>query len=676
MKHKYAILAGLFLFASHSFSQTFTDNFDSYTAGSKLAAQSSGAWTTWSNAPGGSEDPLVSNADAHSAPNSVYFSSAVEAGGPVDCIRNFGGTYNTGTFSMEMWMKVESGKGAYFNIQGANPLGDMFSIQTYFNADLTLQVAGMSNLLLTGNYVQNQWFKFNLNIDLNTNTWEILIDGVSQGTFANENNQIYAIDIYPVNSVSPFASGYYIDDFSTTYTAYSPASLNMASTNMQILGKVVGMVQIPKLTVRNLGTTPVTSFDVMVDYNGIQQTQNVTGVNIASLATYTFDFSQQITLASGSNALTVTVSNVNGGVDDIASDDAKSWIINPIVPAPGKVVVAEEGTGTWCQFCPRGAVFMDKYALAYENFIAPIAVHNGDPMKIAAYDAGMDFPSFPNSKVDRGPANDPSAIAPNIESQLLLAPTAFVTNGATWDVANRELKVSLTYDFQAAANNNYKVVCVLTENDVTGTSSNYNQQNAYASGSYGAMGGYENLPSPVPASQMVYDFVARAIMPSFNGSNEIFPTSIASGDTYTANFTFTLPSSWDENEIHIVGMLMLPTGKIDNAGYATIAEAVANGYVDGTNITSLQEMTQIDAQIKIYPNPANNYTNVLLNLQEPNQVQLKLIDITGKEIISKNYGVLSGAQQLVVPTSNLESGLYFVKLSLNSSVSTKRLVVK
>ena len=71
---KTILICSLFV-GSWMSAQKFSDNFDSYTAGQALAAQSGGAWTTWSNAPGGAEDGIVSNANSFSAPNSMYFSS-------------------------------------------------------------------------------------------------------------------------------------------------------------------------------------------------------------------------------------------------------------------------------------------------------------------------------------------------------------------------------------------------------------------------------------------------------------------------------------------------------------------------------------------------------------------------------------------------------------------------
>ena len=70
--------------------------------------------------------------------------------------------------------------------------------------------------------------------------------------------------------------------------------------------------------------------------------------------------------------------------------------------------------------------------------------------------------------------------------------------------------------------------------------SGYNQSNAYAGGGNGVMGGFETLPSSVPAAQMVYDHVARVIAPSFTGYANSFPAVVNSGESHTINFSFLL----------------------------------------------------------------------------------------------------------------------------------------
>lgn len=670
-----------FLTSLTVFGQTFTDDFDSYTAGQKLCPQSGGAWTTWSNAPGGTEDVLVSNADAASGANSLYFSTSTQAGGPTDLVRNFG-VLNTGQFEMDFNIKVETGKAAYFNLQRNATIGQVWAMNCFFNDDGTLRIDNESGLSFTGaTYPQGGWFNFKLAINFNTNNWEVFIDYLSVGSFANPVNQIASIDIYPTDQNSPYSCGYFMDDFHYDVTPYTLPSVNGAVNGLVFdQGILAGNAVTPKVTVRNLGTTPITSFDLDVTYNGNTISQTVTGLNLASLATTTVTMTGNLTLASGNLPMTAVVSNVNGaGTDNDTDDDSLTINLDPLTPAVGKMVVGEEGTGTWCQWCPRGAVFMDMMETKYEQYWAGIAVHNGDPMVVTEYDAGIGglVSGYPSALVDRVNVIDPSEMEADFLTRVQVAPKAVITNGATWNATNRELRVSVSANFLAAANNNYKLGIVLTEDEVTGTSSSYNQSNAYAGGGNGPMGGFESLPNPVPAAQMVYDHVARAIKPSFTGYANSFPATVNIGETHTITATFILPASWDETKIHIVGLLFDPTGKIDNAGKATIPEAVTNGFVAGTDVTAgLTDLSQIDDLVQVYPNPATTAVSVSLQIKEQSDVTISVTDVAGKEISSKNYGQMNGSSIITINTSNTPAGVYFVNVKMNNAITQKKIVIQ
>jgi hypothetical protein len=433
------------------------------------------------------------------------------------------------------------------------------------------------------------------------------------------------------------------------------------------------------LKVRNLGSTSITSFDIAATYNGITENKSFTGLTMASLAEQTFNMLNNIILIAGSNPLTFTISNVNGaGADGDANDNVGTLNIDPTVPAVGKMVVSEEGTGTWCGWCVRGAVYMGLMSDKYSDYWAGIAVHNGDPMTDATYDTGMGalISGYPTALVDRGPGIDPSEMEASILSRLQIAPKALITNGATWDAVTRTLNVSVSADFQASATNAYKLACVLTEDGVTGTASGYNQSNYYQGGGSGVMGGYESLPNPVLAANMVYDHVARAIQPSFAGSNTAFPASIANGAIHTMTFTFVLPATWDETKMEIVGMLIDGTGKVDNAGKATITEAVANGYVAGIQNLLSSDVSQADDIFQIFPNPASTNATVTILLNKESKVELKVIDMTGKEVAARNYGSINGTSTVDINTSNFQAGVYLVELTINNEKMTKRLMIK
>ena len=681
MKKHLLIGIGILLSAS-SFSQSFSDDFESYTPGTYLGV-SSPDWTTWTaGQEGGAEDVTITTVNASSGSNSIYFSSAAANGGPQDVVLPFDQIYNSGNFSFEANFYVETNKGAYFNLQGTLVAGQIWALDCYMLQDGTMKLSNQGTPYINANYPNAQWFNLRIDMDLTSNVWELFINNVSQGSFSNPTGQIGILDLYPVNPAAEGGngiSGFYVDDVSYAAVPASLPPVNGGVTFVEQLGGIAGLSSDVTATVRNLGTDPITSFDITYDYDGNQINESVGPISLASLDTYDHTFATPTLVAAGSNTLTVTVSNVNGaGADADPSDDSKSITVNPIVPAAGKMVVGEEGTGTWCQWCPRGAVYMDLFEQEYGPYWAGIAVHNGDPMVVTEYDTGMGtmISGYPSALVDRGTAVDPSAMNADFLTRLQTPPTAFIENGANWDSGTRTLDVSISVDFQAAANNNYKIACVLTEDGVTGTTG-YAQSNAYAGGGNGVMGGYELLANPVPAAQMVYDHVAREIQPSFGGLTSSFPATVASGEVHVINFSFVLPVEWNEDNIHIIGLLIAPNGTIDNAGKETIADAVANGYVDGSTADIVEsDLEQVDAVFAIYPNPASTEATIAINLTKESTVDLKVTDAAGKEVTNRNYGSMNGSSTVALNTAELDAGVYFVQLTVNNEVMIKRLIVK
>ena len=678
---KKLLLFGATAFFTQVFAQTFSDDFESYTVGAYLGT-SSPKWTTWTaSQQGASEDVKITDTKASSGTKSIYFASALANGGPQDVILPFDQVYNSGNFTFEANFFVEANKGAYFNLQGTNVPGEVWALDCYMLNNGTLKLKNQATSYLTANYPPAQWFNLRVEMNLTSNIWELFVNNVSQGTFANPTGKIGILDIYPVNPTSEGGNGnagFYVDDVSYNYISPNLPQRNGGITFVEQLGPIAGMNSDVKATVRNLGSDAITSFDIEYTLNSVTDKQTITGLNLASLATYDYTFPAKIATAPGT--LTVTISNVNGaGVDADAADDSKSITSSPVVPAQGKMVVSEEGTGTWCQYCPRGAVYMDLYAENFHDFWTGIAVHNGDPMTVTAYDTGLGqlFSGLPSAVVDRGTDVDPSGMYSEFISRLQQAPKAFITNGATWDATSRKLNVSVTADFKSGATNAYKLACVLVEDSVTGTSSSYNQSNAYANNANGPMGGFESLPNPVPAAQMNYNHVARAIAPSFTGEANSFPAVVNTGETHTLNFEFTLPAGWDANQISIVGLLLAPDGRIDNAGRATIDQAVTNGFVSASNLSVTELLNdELGKQVTVYPNPATDVAMVRVNEVNQATVSIVVFDLSGKQLAARTFENQTGALEFPVITSNFEAGIYMIDVQVGQERSIKRLVIE
>ena len=668
MKKSYLLFAGIFS-AQLVSAQLFSDNFDNYAPGSYLGPQST-SWTTWSGTEGNTSDVTITNNNALSAPNSVYFASTSANGGPQDVVLNFGQLYNSGIFTLSSDFYVNTGKGAYYNIQGATTIGNLWALNVHMAAgELAIDDGNTPNLCLT-TYPEATWFNLKIEANLTLHVWKAYVNNQLVGTWVNGVNSVASADFFPLQN-----NQFYMDNVSFDHATYTLPALNAMVASLNMGGSIAGQNVSPSVSILNAGQNALTSFDVNLNYNGQNYTQNIAGVNVASIASYTVNI-PSLSLVPGLNNAVVTISNINGGNDDNANDNTLTQAVDPVVPAAGKIVVGEEATGTWCQWCPRGAVFMDKFANDYAGFWAGIAVHNGDPMTVTDYDAGIGtlIGGYPSALVDRLGDVDPSQMSSDFFTRLQTAPKGVLMNGAQWDPVSRVLLVSVKTDMMQATTGAYNVACVLTEDDVTGTGNGYNQSNAYAGGNNGVMGGFESLPNPVPAAQMVYDHVARAIAPGFSGQSGVIAASTSVGDTYVALYTFTLPATWDETKMHIVGMLIDPQGKIDNAGYTTFNEAVLNGLAEG-----LEEQipsVNLEQMLTVAPNPATDFTNITLHIPTDAQVSVRILDAKGGILQARQFGSLQGDFEIGLNTSNYAPGLYIVEMQMNGQRIQKKLVIR
>jgi len=427
--------------------------------------------------------------------------------------------------------------------------------------------------------------------------------------------------------------------------------------------------------IRNFGIDPIYSCDVTFDYNGIQITENLTnigsGFGLLSLNSMQVDFTNSITLITGTNPGTVTISNVNGAlIDDDPSDDIMTTQITAITPAAGKLVIGEEATGTWCGWCPRGAVALNWMDHDYEGYWQGIAIHNGDPMADSIYDNGIGplISGYPSGLVDRGNDINPANFKQDFLQRIVIPPTGIITNGA--ELNGNILKVSLTVDFQTTVNGNYKLACIIVEDSVTGIGPDYYQSNSYSGGASGPLvdvdgTDWANMPSNVPASSMIYRHVGRSISPSFTGE-PLSATSYNLGDSETICYEFILDPLWDQSQIHIVGMLLDNSNIIDNASSESIDNSIIIGYSDCGGQTSISTELNGPDRINIYPNPATD--NIYIsNLTEV--ATLKMYDINGKLVLENKV-----SNKEYVNISHLSKGMYQIKFKGKDWSETRKLI--
>ncbi len=648
------------------------EDFETFQNGDPIA-QTSPNWNSWGELMNGTSAPFVDDANvtnilASSGSNSLYF-EAVGAGGPQDVVLPFGSAapYTIGEFEFSANFFVNQGTGAYFNFQAENTPGITWSMDVQLDAfgNISFQNGGGAIVFLTTTYPIGSWFEIKLVISLTNNNWEVFIDGASQGSFANTINKIASLDLYPIQGHQ-----FYVDDVCWSYTPAVLENLNGQVSSITPIVGLAGQDRYPSVEARNLGLTNINSFDVDFNYNGNTITENITGVNMMTLDVFQVNFTNPITLIGGNNTATATIYNVNGILqDDDPTDDVMTTQVEVINPAQNKLVIGEEATGTWCGWCPRGAVALNWMDKEYKGYWQGIAVHNGDPMTNPEYDNGIAayISGYPSGIVDRGPDINPAAFKQDFLQRIVIEPNVVIKNGA--ELNGNTLKVSLTAWFTNSVSGNHKIVCVLLEDSVTGTTSQYNQSNSYSGGGAGPLvdvdgSDWANKPPSVPASQMVYRDVARGVAPSFVGEN-LANTIYSSGDFETHCFEFNLDPSWDQSQMHIVGMLLDNSNRVDNASSTSINEAIAEGYSSCATSIFGVDLNGPD-RINIYPTPAKESIKIS-NIKE--RVEFKIYDINGRKVLENK---ISNNEKINI--SSLSSGVYKIEFKNKGWLKTRSFI--
>ena len=96
--------------------------------------------------------------------------------------------------------------------------------------------------------------------------------------------------------------------------------------------------------------------------------------------------------------------------------------------------------------------------------------------------------------------------------------------------------------------------------------------------------------------------------------------------------------------------------------------------MDSCLITSVNDI-QLKESLSIYPNPLKSTTLIQYTLRQNSPVIIKILDLTGQEIITLvNEIQQKGEQHIIFNTGDLSAGIYFCTLKTNSGMQTKKII--
>lgn len=82
-------------------------------------------------------------------------------------------------------------------------------------------------------------------------------------------------------------------------------------------------------------------------------------------------------------------------------------------------------------------------------------------------------------------------------------------------------------------------------------------------------------------------------------------------------------------------------------------------------------------QVRVYPNPAIDHTNLDLTIAQSGAAMVKVYDMSGKVVLSQNLGRLAeGNHTCKINCQNLRKGMYLVNVIVGSQTATTKLIVR
>lgn len=394
-----------------------------------------------------------------------------------------------------------------------------------------------------------------------------------------------------------------------------------------------------EFSVKNLCSVAVRNLQVGYSIDGGEETVCDFKTTMGSNIDKSFAIEHEGFSTTGKHSLKMRVVSINGKDDAYAPNSELVLCLNVKNSVPVQRLVVEEGTGTWCQYCPKGIVGFRKASEAYPNHFIGIAIHRSDNLVTNTYE-DLVFESLPSCYFNR---NTKSAIEPSFESietavKKLMVKTPVMgvdANVKYTDSGKKKISVeALTTFLGAHKGMNYRLSFVLLESGITG----YTQVNAFAGGKLGEMGGFEKLPNPATIDM---DHVARMNY-SYNGIEGSIPADVEADETTRYTTTLDVPSTIQnpDNCDLVVLVIDAATGRIENGVKVALGE----------HTTGIRDAEKVVV-------PDFSFCGDRLNV-DGFAGSVRLYTADGVE----------------VSNSNLAPGMYIVKATAGNQTVTKKLI--
>jgi hypothetical protein len=461
------------------------------------------------------------------------------------------------------------------------------------------------------------------------------------------------------NDGAGWTFGAAIDDFSV----YVPVALDLA-VNSITLPTFISNNQPFTISgsLSNFGSQAVTSFTLNYSIdNGTPVTQNVTGVNIASInGQYNYSHSMPYTPTTvGTKTVKVWATDINGNADMNTSNDEKTGTVAVASQVVNRVTCIEEFTSSTCAPCASLNVTFDPLLSTNNTNVSGPTFSN-----VTAIKYQMNWPS---------PGNDPSYNPDGVTRQNYYGvtgiPDLYIDGN---EMANSQADID-------NAKTKSTPMAITSSATISGNTVNVSvtvtPYFSIASGTKLYIGVMEKEYDYAASttSQDVFHHIMRKMLPNGGGialNNLVDGTPVTQTGTHT--FTLALPGIPAQNSyalwtsmsnLEVIAFVQNDaTKEVYQAALATISTG-SNELTNGFNV-------------RLFPNPVQN--QIVLNIESNKNADasLEIVNAIGQTVYSERIeSIPAGENNYRIDATNMESGIYFARVNFGDKVQTIKFTV-
>lgn len=441
------------------------------------------------------------------------------------------------------------------------------------------------------------------------------------------------------------------------------AVLSATPTDTMLSYLVPGQSHIHKVKIYNQGLDTVHSFRLFYQQDsGPIMANLITGLNMPAFATTVFSHNIPDTVfTTGRHTIKVWAALDS---DANHANDSAITHLTGVDFMPSKRLAIESGEGTYNGWSPRNIYYLKMVPLL-DVPATLISIHEFDPMVDTPYhdfmfNLGWNYVPYILFDRRKSIPLDSFFYYLDVQKQYFGFANMQLSSFNDIDGINVTAKVTPALDMTG----DFRLVLVLTEDGVTGTTIAWDQVNNYAFNAHGPMGGFETMANPIPAASMVYNYVARKAFPSPDGQPGMLPSTLNSGIDYSYTFTTTLDPAWNPHKVKAKVLLIRHND-------STV--------LNSNEIRFPVEVTNVNAtafSAGVYPNPAQEDARLYFNLNSGGTVHLTLTDLTGRTLYTHPITQFSaGRNEIELPVDRLGSGLYIVNVQTDEGSKSIKMEV-